>query len=118
MTLELRKSPRYELELGVAFRWVGTHGDVLMGAGDTRDISAFGMFVLSRDCPPRDAQLSCEVIVPRSRSAGCLQIKTEGRVIRVEPGPDRSRRGFAVSGNMQVGDQSVSEWLGYSDQAQ
>jgi hypothetical protein len=116
--LELRKSPRYQLELGVAFMWVGTGGDDLMGTGDTRDISASGMFVLSVDCPPRDTQLNCEVTVPRSRSAGSLQIKTEGRVIRVEPGTDRSRCGFAVSGNMQVGDQPVSEWLGYSDQAQ
>jgi hypothetical protein len=114
VVVELRKSSRFRLQLGVTFRWQDTTGEDFLGTGDTRDISAAGMFILSHACPPRNAQLSCEVIVPRSRSAGSLQIKTEGKVIRVEPGDLSRLSGFAVCGDMQVSD-AVSDWLGYSD---
>jgi len=113
--VELRKTSRYPLEFRVTFRWTNEDQDYF-GAGSTRDISAAGMFIFSEDCPPYDAGLSCEVMAPRSRSAGSLQIKASGRVVRVEGIESVARRGFAVFGDMQLfSEDAVSDWMGRSD---
>jgi hypothetical protein len=99
----------------VTFRW-NHEGQDHFGVGSTRDISAAGIFVFSEDCPAFDAKLSCEVTMPRSRSAGSLQIKASGRVVRVEV-KDSPRCGFAVQGDMHLfSDEAISGWLGQSDQ--
>src|SRR3979411_545618 len=95
--MELRKTSRYPLDLGVMFQWTND-GQDYFGTGSTRDISAEGMFVFSENCPPYNAQVTCEVTAPRSRSAGSLQIKASGRVVRVESTPG----GFAVFGGWIV----------------
>jgi hypothetical protein len=113
--VELRKTSRYPLNLGVTFQWTDEDQDYF-GNGSTRDISAAGMFVFSEDCPPYDARLNCEVTAPRSRSAGSLQIKTSGRVVRVEGSESGTPRGFAVFGDMQLfSDDAVSDWTSQSD---
>ena len=114
--MELRKTSRYPLDLGVTFQWTND-GQDYFGTGSTRDISAEGMFVFSENCPPHNAQLTCEVTAPRSRSAGSLQIKALGRVVRVEDSQS-GKRGFAVFGDMQLfSEESVSHWMGLSDRA-
>ena len=113
--MELRKTRRYPLDLRVTFRWTN-EGQEYFGTGATRDIGATGMFVLSEDCPPYDARLSCEVTAPRSRSAGSLQIKASGRVVRVEGSQSGTRRGFAVCGDVQLfSEDAVSGWVEPSD---
>ena len=113
--MELRKTSRYPLDLGVTFQW-SNDGQDNFGTGSTRDISAEGMFVFSENCPPCNAQLTCEVTAPRSRSAGSLQIKASGRVVRVEGIKSVARRGFAVFGDMQLfSEDAVSHWMGRSD---
>src|SRR5205807_4920192 len=113
--MELRKTSRYPLDLGVTFQWTND-GQDYFGTGSTRDISAEGMFVFSENCPPYNTQLTCEVTAPRSRSAGSLQIKTSGRVVRIEGSQSDRRGGFAVCGDMQLfsGD-AVSDWMEQSD---
>jgi len=112
--MELRKTSRYPLDLGVTFQWTNDDQDH-SGTGSTRDISAEGMFVFSENCPPCNAQLTCEVTAPRSRSAGSLQIKASGRVVRVEDSQS-GKSGFAVFGDMQLfSEDSVSDWRGLSD---
>ena len=109
--MELRKTSRYPLDLGVSFQWTN-EGQDYFGTGSTRDISAAGMFVFTENCPPYNAQLSCEVTAPRSRSAGSLQIKASGRVVRVEDIDSGKRCGFAVFGDMRLfSEDSVPEWL-------
>ena len=113
--MELRKTSRYPLDLGVTFQWTND-GQEYFGTGSTRDISAEGMFVFSENCPPYNAQLTCEVTAPRSRSAGFLQIKASGRVVRVEDSQSGKRCGFAVFADMQLfSEDSVSDWMGLSD---
>ena len=113
--MELRKTSRYPLDLGVTFQWTN-EGQDYFGTGSTRDISAEGMFVFSENCPPCNAQLTCEVTAPRSRSAGSLQIKASGRVVRVEDSPSVKRRGFAVFGDMKLfSEDSVPDWMSLSD---
>jgi hypothetical protein len=111
VTLELRKSSRYRLNLGVTYRWTGPAGEEFVETGDTRDIGAAGMFVISDACPPRDAELSYEITVPRSSGTGSLQIQGTGRVIRIEPVTGMSSAGFAVYGDMRVGSEDISNWL-------
>jgi len=107
---------RYPLKLGVTFQWTN-EGQDYSGTGSTRDISAVGMFIFSEDLPPYDARLSCEVSAPRARSAGSLQIKAAGRVVRVEGIESVARPGFAVSGDMQLfSKDAVSDWMGRSDE--
>jgi hypothetical protein len=109
--MELRKTSRYPLDLGVSFQWTNEDQDYF-GTGSTRDISAAGMFVFTENCPPYNAQLSCEVTAPRSRSAGSLQIKASGRVVRVEDIDSGKRCGFAVFGDMRLfSEDSVPDWL-------
>ena len=109
--MELRKTTRYPLELRVTFRWTDESQDYF-GTGSTRDIGAAGMFVFSEDCPPYDARLTCEVTAPRSRSAGSLQIKASGRVVRVEGSQSGTRCGFAVCGDVQLfPEDAVSGWM-------
>jgi hypothetical protein len=113
--MERRKTSRYPLDLGVTFQWTNDDQDYF-GTGSTRDISAEGMFVFSENCPPHNTPLTCEVTAPRSRSSGSLQIKTSGRVVRVEDSQSAKRRGFAVFGDMQLfSEDSVSDWMGLSD---
>jgi hypothetical protein len=112
--VELRKTSRYPLELGVTFQWTNEGQDYL-GTGSTRDISSAGMFVFSENCPPHDAQLTCEVTAPRSRSAGSLQIKAAGRVVRVEDSQSGKSCGFALFGDMQLfSEDPLSHWMGRS----
>jgi len=101
----------------VTFGW--THEDQdYFGTGSTRDIGAAGMFVFSENCPPYHALLTCEVTAPRSRSAGSLQIKASGRVVRVEPSEGAEQCGFAVCGDMQLfSEDAVSDWKERSDPA-
>ena len=74
------------------------------------------MFVFSEDCPAHNARLTCEVTAPRSRSAGSLQIKASGRVVRIEGSPGNTRRGFAVSGDVELfAEDAVSGWIDRSD---
>jgi hypothetical protein len=50
--------------------------------------------------------------VPRARSAGSLQIKASGRVVRVEDSQRSKRTGFAVFGDMRLfSEDSVPDWL-------
>jgi hypothetical protein len=92
---------RYPLGLGVRFRWMPEEGGESSGAGVVRDISAIGLFVLSADCPPRGALVTCGVTVPDSSDVGDLQIKASGRVVRVVVGGEK-QGGFAVCGDMQL----------------
>ena len=109
--MELRKTARYPLNLGVTFQWTN-EGQDYFGTGSTRDISAAGMFVFSENCPPYNARLTCEVTAPRSRSVGSLQIKASGWVVRVES----ATGGFAVFGDMQLfSEDAVSDWMERSD---
>jgi hypothetical protein len=113
--VELRKTKRYPLELGVTFQWTN-EAQNYFGTGSTRDIGVAGMFVFSEDCPPHSARLTCEVTALRSRSAGSLQIKASGRVVRVEGGQSGTRRGFAVCGDLHLfSEDAVSGWVDRPD---
>ena len=100
VNLELRKAVRYRLDLPVTFRWAAPCGEGHLGMGFTRDISSASIFVLCENCPPRDAYVSCEVMLSRPEGQGYCQIFASGRVLRTEQNVQRRVFGFALLGDM------------------
>jgi hypothetical protein len=98
--VEGRRASRYRLDLPVTFSWTGLAGRPCQGVGFTRDISSVAMFVRTGDCPPSDAIVHCEVMLPRFRNSACLHLKAFGRVLRVENAEAMDFHGFAVYGDM------------------
>jgi hypothetical protein len=92
---ERRGSARYSLWLPVIFQWDDdasySHG------GFTRNVSTAGVFVVSSQCPPLNAQVSMQVVVPAPRHRGTVKLECVGKVTRVEGTPECG--GFAVSGS-------------------
>jgi hypothetical protein len=99
--MEKRNPVRYRLDLPVTFRWTEKDGSAYLGVGFTRDISAVAMFVVTRDCPPPDALVHCDVMLPRVRDGSRMQIKSCGQVLRSErAGYGNGGYGFAIFGDM------------------
>jgi hypothetical protein len=91
---------RYRLDLPMTFRWRDLQGRERVGAGFTHDVSAVSIFVFSRDLPPLNGMLHCEMKLPRLRDAGCVPVTVSGRVVRLVEGGNWRQHGFAVLGEM------------------
>lgn len=81
--MERRKAKRYLLSAPTIFRWASSEGIPQKGEGTTRDISANGVFVLSKLGPQPGADIEIDVYLPslggRPRS---VQLRGKGKVIR------------------------------------
>ncbi|MBV9074095.1 MAG: hypothetical protein JOZ10_10715 [Acidobacteria bacterium] len=84
----------------MTFRWKDAQGREQVGAGFTHDVSAVSIFVFSRDLPPLNGLLHCEVKLPRLRDAGCVPVTVSGRVVRAVTNGNWRQHGFAVLGEM------------------
>lgn len=83
----------------VIFRWKGPNNVHLQGEGVTRDMSVAGLFVLTIACPPPNAVVEMEVLLPLSDGASKMRMKSEMTVMRVEHDiADTKRSGFSVMG--------------------
>jgi hypothetical protein len=83
--MDLRRSKRYRLRAFVKFAWEDLQGTTIRGEGQTRDISAAGLFVLTGDRLPLETPLKLEVTLPSLRednSGACL--RTHGQVVHSE----------------------------------
>lgn len=107
--VDLRKAVRYRLDLPVTYRWAAEPGEDRLGMGFTRDISSSALFVFSEQCPPPDAYVSCEVMLPRLQGSGYCQIIAAGRVIRTEQDLRPRVHGFALSGDMLLLSSELAE---------
>jgi hypothetical protein len=94
--MELRKTKRYLLSAPASFRCECSEGIPQKGEGTTRDISAKGVFVLSKLGPQLGAHIELDVYLPSlSGSPRLVQLHGEGKVIRkVNSGSSES--GFAA----------------------
>lgn len=87
---------RYTLELPFTFSWRGS-GTRHRGAGKTRDISAGGIYVTSRQCPALDAEVRFELsVLTTSLTNNRLNMTSVGRVVRVETDAIGICKGFAI----------------------
>ncbi len=69
------------------------------GEGITRDISVVGVFVLTATCPPTNAVVQMEVLLPISDGESKVRMKSDMTVLRVEQDiADTKRSGFSAFG--------------------
>jgi hypothetical protein len=96
-----RKHIRYRLNAPVSFIWRDEREVQHEGTGETRDVALGGVFVFARTCPPLEAPVHVELLLPKLTSeARPLLVQGDGQVIRVEPGgPNGTGGGFAASIN-------------------
>jgi hypothetical protein len=90
---------RFRIDAPVVFSWWNVQGVRLKGEGVTRDIGTKNAYIETVSCPPSDALVEIEIILPfESGVSRELRVKGEAIVIRVV---DRScltdrANGFAV----------------------
>jgi hypothetical protein len=87
------------MSTAVIFRWKGPDNQRFQGEGATRDLSVEGVFVLTATCPPANARVHLEVILPLSDGASKAQMKADMTVLRVDHDIAGNRRsGFSAVG--------------------
>jgi hypothetical protein len=80
-----RSARRFALQAPVIITWTDSAGSTCRLRGTSRDLSAWGVYVLSDQCPPRDLLVSVELRVPTRDGAGIeLHVCANGRVIRID----------------------------------
>lgn len=83
--LYLRHANRYEVTVPVSYWWSLPKGPIHSGAGETRNISQFGVLVAAGECPPIGAAIQMAIQLPRLRGPGLgMKLQGEGTVVRVE----------------------------------
>ena len=87
------------MSTAVIFRWDGPDNQRFQGEGATRDLSVEGVFVFTATCPPANAQVHLEVILPLSDGASKAQMKADMTVLRVDHDVEGGKRsGFSAVG--------------------
>jgi len=85
MIQQLRKHPRFKLEVPVVFSWREPNGSRRRARGYTRDLSPGGMFLITPRTPPIGTTIGLDAFLPPlSEAAGSWRIASKGRVVRVE----------------------------------
>ena len=94
----MRRDIRYRLDAPALFSWESAEGKRFEGKGITRDMSAFGAFILTPKCPPIDAPIQLEVVLPSLPGMKTvIRLSGEARVLRVvQISKDEGQSGFAV----------------------
>jgi hypothetical protein len=96
-TVERRKVIRYRMSTPVIFRWSGPDNERFQGEGVTRDMSVAGVFVLTVTCPPPNAVIQMEVLLPFLDGASNARLKYHMTVLRVDHDIAENRRsGFSA----------------------
>lgn len=100
--VELRRAKRYRLTAPAIFLWAPQDGEPQRGAGETRDINTFGVFVVTDSLPPVGSRVQMEIMLPTLTDTGSgMHLQGEGIVLRGEPrgaeGTGSGQAGFAAS---------------------
>lgn len=113
--MDKRKCARYRLDLPVTYMWRESSGECAHAAGFIRDISANGMLVLGGECPPAEAQVWCEVMLPPSYSRDSIRrLRAAGPVVRIANSPSEEyANGFAIQGSpfLLTAEADKAEWV-------
>lgn len=80
------------------FRWNGPDNERFQGQGVTRDMSITGAFILSATCPPPNAAVKMEALLPLSDGLSKAQMKADMKVLRVD---------YDITGNKHSGFSAV-----------
>jgi hypothetical protein len=94
--VERRAALRYQLAAPVGYSWEGMASNEVKGSGMTRDVSMTGAYITTDTCPPVESSVQLTIFLTRRPGvASTVQIKGQGRVIRVDRG-EKVAAGFAV----------------------
>jgi hypothetical protein len=98
-TTKPRGHSRCHLSLPVVFSWRDAQERPHQGTGFTRNISAGGVFLVTRNQLPVGVTIRFEAFLPpMSRQASALRMEGKGEVVRVDPmGSDQGWLGVAVT---------------------
>jgi hypothetical protein len=93
-----RTALRYPVTGPAFFRWKDANGNQFEGAGNSRDVSKTGAFVLTADAPPVGADIELLISFVALRNAMTTEpVQLVGRVLRVEQiAAGKGVGGFAV----------------------
>jgi hypothetical protein len=95
--MDRRRANRYELEAPVEFSWTEVEGKRHREQGLTRNISEFGIFVVTKYRPALGTPMSFEVSFP-SETGQRVRIQASGPVVRLEtPHEPQGQCGFAAA---------------------
>jgi hypothetical protein len=98
--VERRNAIRYRMRTAVIFRWKGPHNECFQGEGVTRDMSVASVFVLTATCPPANALIQMEVLLPISDGVSNARMKSKMAVLRVDHTiAEDNRGGFSAVGS-------------------
>lgn len=87
------------MNTAVIFNWKGPDNQRFQGEGTTRDLSVEGVFILTATCPPVNALVRVEVILPLSDGVSKAQMKADMTVLRVDHDlAGNKRSGFSAVG--------------------
>ena len=87
------------MSTAVVFHWNGPENERFQAEGISRDMSVNGVFVLTATCPPANAVIQMEVLLPVSDGISKARMKSDMRVLRVEHDVANTRRsGFSAYG--------------------
>src|SRR5882762_7632289 len=93
------------MNASVIFRWKGPGNELFQSEGVTRDMSVAGVFVLSSACPPVNAVVQVEVLLPLLGGVSKARMKADMTVLRVE---------HDIAGNKQSGFSGVGKGFSLS----
>jgi len=88
------------MNASVIFRWDAPGKAHYQGEGVTRDMSVVSAFVLTATCPPPNAVIQMEVILPLTDGGSKALMKADMMVLRVE---------HDIAGNKQSGFSAVGK---------
>jgi PilZ domain len=95
---ERRSVVRYRTEVPVTFHWGSTDANRTYSEGVTRDISVAGAYVFSEICPPIDALVHVDILLPMSSGADKPRMSAKMRVVRIDDRSRQQKTGFSVTG--------------------
>jgi hypothetical protein len=98
--VERRITARYQLSLPVLFQWTDSEGASHKEGGFTRNVGTRGVYVTSPECPPVNATIELQVLLPVTwrQSPDCARLVATVKVLRVQK--MYGQVGFACTGDL------------------
>lgn len=109
--VDRRKHIRFPLRVVAFFSWAQPRTGTFSAEGVTRDVSANGAFIFSSTCPPADALVHVEILLPRFSGAANFLVTANMRPQRFERAASTTEKcGFAVAGQVFVSRHVLRTW--------
>jgi PilZ domain len=98
--MERRQHERYGLQAPVSFSWKDSRNTSLRCSGLLLNISGGGVFIATREVPPKGTRIRLKMSLPTVVGGSQLNIRASAEVVRLElpkQGETAERTGFAAA---------------------